>query len=298
MSTADIISIVCSILGVLIALVTVFVTIFIYKSQKKLEETINKRDEDRYLMQVESEARSFIQMYNDNDEIQLLGLCIIADKYNPSFPFSRKIYKDFCCLNNDVKKEVLKQFNIDMQLWNLESKDFYNNSLKKAEVILKEYFPEQPDIFRMHFYDGAKYFERAIEKYKKEIVPNYVIAKYKSSFGEFDFTYSDLIARVIAKDDLEVVLTNGNIIKPNEIKVDELFSIPTKDGDALNGEEIVISYLCCYILKCSAMYYKDNRMIFDCGYYSDYFGFNNKSMEDLFLETLLLINYDKSIDEE
>ena len=91
---------------------------------------------------------------------------------------------------------------------------------------------------------------------------------------------------------------NGDIIKPNEIKVDELFIVPTKDGTAVGGKEIVMSYLCCYILKCVAMYSKDNRIIFNCGYYSDYFAYNDKTMEDLFLETLLLINYDKSDVEE
>lgn len=293
MTASDIVSIVCSILGLVLTVIGLWLTWFIYRRQVKLEERINLKDEEKYKLQIQSEARAFIQKYNEDDEIQLLGLCVIADKYDSAFPYRRQIYKDYCCLNEDVKKELVHILNININLFELEANDFYEASLIKIEEYLKGQFPDQPDIFRLRFYDNAKYFEGAIENHKNELVPNYVLGKVKGSF-ENDFRFEELIYRVIGRDDLEIELSNGQKIIPKDFPVEQLFLTPTSDGTAVYGKELVISFVCAEIVKYIAMYYPNNRFILDCGYYSDYFGYNDKYMEDLFLEALLLVNYRKN----
>ena len=56
MSISDIVSVICSILGVILAVISVWITIFIYKRQTKLEKDINQRDERKYKLQIQSEA--------------------------------------------------------------------------------------------------------------------------------------------------------------------------------------------------------------------------------------------------
>ena len=151
MTASDIVSIVCSILGLVLTVIGLWLTWFIYRRQVKLEERINLKDEEKYKLQIQSEARAFIQKYNEDDEIQLLGLCVIADKYDSAFPYRRLIYKDYCCLNEDVKKELVHILNININLFEFEANDFYEASLIKIEEYLKGQFPDQPDIFRLRF---------------------------------------------------------------------------------------------------------------------------------------------------
>ena len=97
-----------------------FFLIIFFESQRKFEKTLDERDlkmkeeqqikdERRHQEKIESEALYFIQKYNANDEIQLLALCVIASKFNSAFPYRRQIYKDFCCLNTEVQKSILKK---------------------------------------------------------------------------------------------------------------------------------------------------------------------------------------------
>ena len=152
MNTSDVISIICSILGIVIAIISLIVSIVFFKSQRKFEKNMDERDlkmqeeqckidEKRYQEQIakedklqkehnEAEALKFIQKYNKTDEIQLLALCVIASKYDATFPYRRQIYKDFCCLNHDIQKEILNKMNLDIRLMNIQSNNFFDNSLK------------------------------------------------------------------------------------------------------------------------------------------------------------------------
>jgi len=171
MNVSDIISIICSIIGIIIAGISLAVSIIIFKSQRKLENSINERDEKRYNSQVEADANKFIQKYNVNDEIQLLALCVIAKKYDSTFPYRRQIYKDFCCLNDEVQREVLRKMDIDLRLMNLERKNFFEHCLDLLKDDLKKYYPDYQSFYDDHFYDGAKYFYRSLKNYKNEKVP-------------------------------------------------------------------------------------------------------------------------------
>lgn len=288
MGASDIVSIICSILGVILAIVSVMITVFIYKRQTKLERDINQRDEKKYKLQIQSEARRFVQKYNESDEIQLLALCIIADKFNSSYPYKRQIYKDYCCLNDDVKIELLKIFHIDLKINELDENDFYRKTLKIAEHNINELYPDQPNIFKEYFNNDAEYF-RTILNLKDEPEPDWSIAKQKTVLGIMDYKFKNCVTSVLAKDDLKVEFDDGNSFVPAEQKISDLFAIPTSEGTSYSSD-LVHGYLLSLILEYSAVYNCREEKFENNGYYRDFFAFNGRTMEDVFLETLFEIN--------
>jgi len=300
MNVSDIISIICSIVGIIIAGISLTVSIIIFKSQRKLENNLNERDEKRYDSQIEADAIKFIQKYNVDDEIQLLALCVIAQKYDSTFPYRRQIYKDFCCLTNDVQREVLKKMNIDLRLLSIDSPDFFKKCLTLLNNDLLKYYPNYPSFFKEHFYEGAKYFSNSIEKYKNAKVPSLTVTfsnGVHATFVKYDDVATDILARVDYKDYLKSL--DGLSDKE---RIYFLFNLNTDLGSARGGEEIVIDYLECLIAKYVPIYlYKhspeyekeiDNgNAIENVGYYCDYFAYKDDYyMEDLFLEALLTLN--------
>lgn len=300
MNTSDIISIICSIIGIVIAGISLSVSIIIFKSQRKLENSLNERDEKRYNSQVEADAIKFIQKYNANNEIQLLALCVIAKKYDSTFPYRRQIYKDFCCLNDDVQIEVLRKMDIDLRLMNLESKNFFEHCLNLLKDDLKKYYPDYQSFYDEHFYDGAKYLYRSLENYKNEKVPELNVVYSNGVLAEFK-KYDDIVTDILAKVDYKDYLKALNELSDKD-KISYLFNINTDLGSARGGQEIVMDYLECLIAKYVPIYLYNHKpeyeeelekgnVIENIGYYCDYFAFKDDYyMEDLFLESLLTLN--------
>ena len=56
------------------------------------------------IQKLEEDANKFIS--NNNDEIQFLPLCLIANSYDNHHKFERKIYNEFNVLNRELQKEV------------------------------------------------------------------------------------------------------------------------------------------------------------------------------------------------
>lgn len=300
MTTSDIISVICSIIGIIIAGISLAVSIIIFKSQRKLENSINERDEKRYHSQVEADANKFIQKYNVNDEIQLLALCVIAKKYDSTFPYRRQIYKDFCCLNDEVQREVLRKMDIDLRLMNLERKNFFEHCLDLLKEDLKKYYPDYQSFYDDHFYDGAKYLYRSLENYKNEKVPELKVVYSNGVLAEFK-KYDDIVTDILARVDYKDYLKPLNELSDKD-KISYLFNINTDLGSARGGQEIVMDYLECLIAKYVPIYLYSHKpeyeeelekgnAIENIGYYCDYFAFKDDYyMEDLFLESLLTLN--------
>lgn len=79
--------------------------IYIAKKMKDFEKRQDERDELRRKENVFTEVTRFIQKYNQSgyeSEILLLPYCVAAYKYNPTFPYHREIYRDFCSLTEET----------------------------------------------------------------------------------------------------------------------------------------------------------------------------------------------------
>lgn len=78
MTIESIIQIICATASVIIAVVSIIISIVQFKKLSHVQKLIDKRDIDRYNENVNIDARKFITKYNETDEIQLLALCLVA----------------------------------------------------------------------------------------------------------------------------------------------------------------------------------------------------------------------------
>ena len=142
----EIVSLIISILSLL---ATIAVSIVIYKLDKKNTKLREQKE-------MENEARVFI--LNNSSEKEYICLAMIAAYCFPQSNHIRKIYNDFSLLNDDVKKEVLKQLNINVV--DINGIDWVYNRIELLRKAINEM-----EIGRDFLYDDAKYFHR-IYKYK------------------------------------------------------------------------------------------------------------------------------------
>lgn len=106
----------------IVSVITLIITVFISLKQLRLEEDMKEftqeqvaRDEKFRRDSINAEAIAFIQKYNQdgrNSEIYLLPLCVIAYKYDPTHPYRRAMYRDFCSRTETVRKEILARRNM------------------------------------------------------------------------------------------------------------------------------------------------------------------------------------------
>ena len=156
------------IISIFSLLATIAVSIVIYKLDKK--NTKIREQKDR-----ENEARVFI--LNNSSEKEYICLALIAANCFPQSNHIRKIYNDFSLLNDDVKKEVLKQLNINSV--NISGIDWVYDRIELLQKAINEM-----DLGRDFLYDGAKYFHRLY--IYKNTAYNYswlAVEKYEDVFG-------------------------------------------------------------------------------------------------------------------
>ena len=118
-----------------------------------------QRKEGRDYRHHELEAKAFQFRCENADELAFLPLCVIAASVAASSnvikKHSRPIYKNFCCLPKELKKEVLKQANVILKLEDIPMGDWIYPCIEKLKNDIRIYHLGK-DIL----YDGAKYFTR------------------------------------------------------------------------------------------------------------------------------------------
>lgn len=156
-----------SLAGALASLVlTIVIAVVQYKQSKKIasmERSWDERDERRRAQEIKASAISFISRYYADRN--LIPLCAIAAMYNPLFYYSRQMYRDFCCLTQETQNTILKYLQLDLKVH--EDDLFYDHCLSVLTTIVKDYFPDDKDIF----YDNGKYLFRSIDYYSSEAIP-------------------------------------------------------------------------------------------------------------------------------
>lgn len=279
----DIIALIISLLGVFVALSIGIAQICISKKMKGFETRQDKRDELRRQNEVCSKAIQFIQKYNKNgyaSEILLLPFCVSAYKYNAIFPYHREIYRDFCCLTEDVQNEILKQQKIDLK--SVKYDNYYSSIVFKILNNNRTCYPNDSD--DQFFYEDAKYFRKAITEHGFEPVPDNVRCDLDTD--EFELRKNSMIrfSRGQSKDmDLKKHIENLLRYHKNEKPLSDLFPC------FQDSKEIVASYICCLVAKYTAFYNsldpeiteeKELNLGNECEFSGQLY------MEDLFLSTL------------
>lgn len=252
-------------ISIFISFITLVSTIIIGYLQYYQNKVIDKRDRKRRKGEANVKAIEFIMKY-DSEEIKLLPLCVIAYQYNDNFPYRRKIYREFCCLNEEIKQSVLEKQNLNFNL-NKEN-NFYETLLNSLCLKIDDLYTKNENI--KLFYEGGKYFEGALINMGNQKNPNlnlYVEGK----------RYKNYITDILADEN-----NKGKKVIRN------LMTTPTNVGSAVGSkEEIVISYLCCIIatyvpIYYNSKFYRDNEN----EDYVDCYPEENLYMEDIFLNAL------------
>lgn len=212
----------------------------------------------------------------------MLPFCVSAYKYNPTFPYHRKIYREFCYLTEEVQNEILKRQEIN--LLSVKCKDFYSDIL---HVILKNNkicYPNDSD--ERLFHDDAKYLHQAILSHGSESIPDDLrcpidadetLARQSPSINAMKASVNDM--------PFEEHITNLLAYHKDETPLSALFL------DFQSNSETIASYICCLIAKYTAIYNGiPNKTNESHEYPYDYIG--QLYMEDLFLDVLYSVeNY-------
>lgn len=268
--------------------VAVIIGIIQVKQSNRLEafeKRQDARDEKRHNDVICAEATRFIQKYSEDGyeaDIFLLPLCIAAYQYNPTYPYRREIYREFCGLTEDVQNTILSRCHIDTLCH--ENDQYYNLCLEKLLSEIEKYCPNDKDLF----YDGGKYLERALLNHGKKAVPNIRCAidvrerelldspfmKHTKSANRTDMDYKQHIANLLTDE-------------ADKLPISRLAEEPTSLGVPvdMHTDEILICYLCCVIAECIPSCCSQNQTIYEnMGSACDYSG--QWYMEDMFLNAL------------
>lgn len=91
------------------------------KKMADFEKRQDEREEQRYAENVKKQAVSFISKYYSNRG--LIPLCAMAAMHNELFYYSREMYREFCCLRQEVQNAILEYCNLDLRV--TKTDDFF-----------------------------------------------------------------------------------------------------------------------------------------------------------------------------
>ncbi|MGN8774361.1 hypothetical protein [Candidatus Weimeria sp. HCP3S3_B5] len=267
-------------ISIIVAIVIGGGQIYIACKMKGFEERQDKRDETRRKAKVTAQATQFIQKYNSKgyaSEILLLPLCVSAYKYNPIYHFHREIYREFCSLTEEVQNEILSRSQIELSSQTVD--DYYTKLLDAYKKVQSLYCPNDLDIF----YDEGKYLERALINNGNKIVPSLRCAIDEEKKRQ---NASLITPNPVDSDYMPFHehITNELAYNHNDKPIARLFAESTDNGSAQDGDEIIVSYLCCVVAKYVSIYAHGNDKIQETGNVDDFSG--KLYMEDLFLDAL------------
>lgn len=149
------------VLVIIEVMITIYIAILQIKQgnrMEKLERGVLKRDDMRHNDTVQTTATNFLIKYHK--ELDLLPLCLMANMYNRTLPYNRKIYVAFNSLSTEVQDFILQKQEIKLPRYN---GDFYDYCYCSVKKYLDSKYPQQ---YKGHYlYDYGKYFYRTIENY-------------------------------------------------------------------------------------------------------------------------------------
>lgn len=167
------------IIGILSLIATVAVSVVIYWLQHRHELEVEKQEETRHIESIQESAKIFI--IDNQEDIDLLPLCVIAASASQYKRHKRLIYTRFNKCSKELQKEILRQENIPLSI--MDNSNWIDDYLKKFENDCKKY-----KMGKTFLYDGAKYLHCAFNNLQseevKDILTNIFDVPY---YGRFNF---------------------------------------------------------------------------------------------------------------
>ena len=106
------------------SIIAVWISIQSYKRELELRE-----------QRLNEELNKFI--FEHSEEMDFLPYCVYASCYDRHGHHTRKIYDDFCLLNDEMQKELLKRCNYNIEL--IPNSDWISNKIDIIDRFAKEY---------------------------------------------------------------------------------------------------------------------------------------------------------------
>ena len=279
----EIVALVISFFSVGVAIGIGWVQISYAKKMDRLSIEQDEREKARHKDYIYCEATRFIQKYNTEQyrsEMELLPLCVIAYKYDLTYPYKREIYRDFCSLSEEIQNEILARREISLKS-KKESSDFFYKKVHKLKDVIFYNYLDSYDLYN----EGGKYLKYALEHFGNEEVPD-VRCKVDTYFAE-QMQSSYWIGKkrkdMSLEDHIVNLLSNNKFEKTIDVIVNQNTSLGEYKSDTLLG-----SFICCEVAKYASLYSNEQRELYGNNWQSYYSG--KKYMEDLFLEALLYMD--------
>lgn len=156
MSAAEIVQI---IIGALSLVATIAVSFLIYWFQHRHELELERAEQKKQDEILEQEAHEFL--IKNEAEREYLPWCIIATNLHRHEKHARKIYTNFCACSDKLQKKILEV--AEFTLTPIDGTSWVDDSFKLLEECIDKFkLGQQPFL-----YDGAKYFHRAFDNYRK-----------------------------------------------------------------------------------------------------------------------------------
>lgn len=147
------------IIAILSLIATVAVSVAIFWLQRRHERELEEQAAIRHKECIQEAAKVFI--IDNQEDIALLPLCVIAASVNPYKKHIRPIYTRFNKCSKELQREILQQENIPLSI--MENGNWADDCLKKFENDCKKY-----KMGKSFLYDGGKYFHCAINIFQSE----------------------------------------------------------------------------------------------------------------------------------
>lgn len=262
------------IIEVLSLLVSIVLTIGIYRLESKHEK--EKEDADKKAQELAIKETAKVFLIDNDEEVDYLPLSEIASKLNLKRKHNRTITTRFLRCSQQLQDEILKQVNTSQT----------DISMEQIAVALDELQKdiEGNELGMNILYDGAKYLHRAFERYSNEKIEEinpYCFSNLKTV--EYHDTNSKVPWRVITNDSdlLTYMIDYMNL---------------NKDKKSKNEAPIDMVYNICNLGKCSEsiMTFWTMRIIIDTckALYNCYIEFDEnliETQEDMYYYTLLVL---------
>lgn len=200
-----------------------------------------------------------------------MPLCFAASAFDKTWPYRRELYRDFCCLTNEVQHALFEREGISLRVdeWDRD-KSLFSSCVDALEELSARSFPDDDSSV---LYDNGKYLRRCLV-YGEERVD--VVERGACSSQPFSQSYGQRIVDVLS----DAFDGMGDYCH-------EPISLLMKEYSFAGSSEIeachFVAELCMYLatLGTASEESKD-----EYGSLDDYFASGDCTMEDLFLRVL------------
>lgn len=241
----------------------------IAERQAAFELEINQREERRHANWVDAEVCAFLQKHSA--ERWLMPLCFAAFAFDKTRPYHRELYRDFCCLTNEVQRALFEREGISLRVdeWDRD-KSLFSSCVGALKELSARSFPDDHSSV---LYDNGKYLRRVLAYGEARVD---VVARGARSAQPLGRLYEQRIVDVLS----DAFDGTGDYCH-------EPISLLTKEYSFAGSSEIeaclFVAELCMYLatLGTASEESKD-----EYGSLDDYFASGDCTMEDLFLRVL------------